>query len=68
MYLVSMWFGIIMIILVVAGAIAFGFTDFMDDRLYGPKRSGFVVILLAYGVYRAFRLRALLRSQALNED
>jgi len=52
----------IMILLVVAGAIAFAFTNFMDDRLFGPKRIFFVVLLLAYAAYRIFRLRQLLKQ------
>ena len=59
---ISIWFGMIMILLVVAGALAFAFTDFMDDRLFGPKRIFFVVLLLAYAVYRVFRLRSLLKQ------
>lgn len=59
---ISVWFGMIMILLVVAGAFAFAFTDFMDDRLFGPKRIFFVVLLLAYGIYRIFRLRQLLKQ------
>ncbi|MCE3258425.1 MAG: hypothetical protein K0S12_66, partial [Bacteroidetes bacterium] len=37
LHTVSVWFGMIMILLVTAGAFAFTFTDFMDDRLYGNK-------------------------------
>jgi len=58
----SIWFGMIMILLVLAGAFAFAFTDFMDYRLYGRKRFFFVLLLLAYGVYRIFRLRQLLKE------
>jgi hypothetical protein len=54
--IVSLWFGIIMITLVTAGAIAIAFTDFMSDRLYGTKRVVFVIMLLAYVVYRGFRI------------
>jgi len=64
---ISIWFGMIMILLVVTGAFAFAFTDFMDNRLFGPKRIFFVVLLLAYAVYRIFRLRSLLK-QNNNED
>jgi hypothetical protein len=53
---ISVWFGMIMILLVLAGAIAFSFTDFMDDRLFGTKRFFFVLLLIAYAVYRGFRL------------
>lgn len=59
---ISTWFGMIMILIVTAGAIAFAFTDFMDDRLYGTKRLFFVLLLLAYAVYRVFRLRQMLKQ------
>jgi hypothetical protein len=62
MRLVSVWFGAVMILLVVTGAIAFAFTDFMDERLYGKKRWFFVLLLLSYGIYRAFRLRSILKN------
>jgi predicted histidine transporter YuiF (NhaC family) len=53
----SLWFGAMMIFLVFAGAVAFTFTDFMDDRLFGIKRIAFIIILTAYGFYRIVRLR-----------
>ena len=59
---VAIWFGLIMVLLVLTGAVAFAFTDFMDDKLFGPKRIFFVVLLLAYAVYRIFRLRSLLKQ------
>jgi len=52
----SIWFGLIMIVVVTSGAIAFAFTDFMNDRLYGTKRIIFIFILFAYAVYRGFRM------------
>jgi len=54
--IVSLWFGVIMVTLVVSGAVAIAFTDFMSDRLYGTKRVVFVFILLGYAVYRSFRI------------
>lgn len=59
--IVSLWFGIIMITLVTAGAIAIAFTDFMSERLYGTKRVVFVILLLAYAVYRGFRIYQLMK-------
>jgi hypothetical protein len=53
---VSVWSGAMMILLVTAGAIAFAFTDFMEDRLYGNKRTLFIFLLLSYAIYRAYRL------------
>jgi hypothetical protein len=54
--IVSLWFGVIMITIVVSGAVAITFTDFMSDRLYGTKRVFFVILLLGYAVYRGFRI------------
>ncbi len=53
---VSAWFGAMMVLLVFSGAFAFAFTDLMADRLFGSKRIWFIVILVAYGIYRSFRL------------
>lgn len=61
---ISAWFGMIMILIVTAGAIAFAFTDFMDDRLYGTKRLFFILLLLAYAVYRVFRLRQMSKQSS----
>jgi hypothetical protein len=68
LHTVSVWFGMIMILLVTAGAFAFTFTDFMDDRLYGSKRYIFAGILLAYGIYRGVRLYQTLKYNASKED
>lgn len=59
--IVSLWFGVIMVTLVTAGAVAITFTDFMSDRLYGTKRIMFVIMLLAYAVYRSFRIYQLMK-------
>ncbi len=53
---ISNWFGMVMIVIVLAGAIAVSFTDFMIDRLYGTKRIFFVVLMLAYAIYRGVRI------------
>lgn len=60
-------FGLVMVVVVLSGAIAFGFTDFMEDRLFGTKRTIFIFILLAYGVYRIIRLRQAFK-QSRHED
>ncbi|MES2679316.1 MAG: hypothetical protein V4635_05495 [Bacteroidota bacterium] len=59
---VSLWFGLFMVITVFAGAIAFTFTDFMNDRLFGTQRNVFIIILLLYGFYRGFRVYRLFRE------
>ncbi|MDI1353968.1 MAG: hypothetical protein PSX36_03570 [bacterium] len=66
--MIPIWFGSIMILVVVSGAIAFAFTDFMDDRLYGNKRMFFVFLLLSYAVYRGFRLYSALKDLKNNEQ
>lgn len=52
---ISLWFGIIVVLLVLSGVFAFTFTDFMSDRLFGTRRTAFILILLAYGIYRSVR-------------
>lgn len=64
---ISAWFGIIMILLVVSGAVAIMFTGFLEDRLYGNKRVFFVILLLAYAVYRIFRLRQVFKQRHYDE-
>lgn len=59
---VSFWFGIIMVLVVTAGAIAVAFTDFMNDRLYGTKRVVFIFLLLGYAVYRGFRIYQIMKA------
>lgn len=65
---ISVWFGMIMILLVVSGAFAFAFTDFMSDKLYGQKRFFFVILLLAYAVYRGFRLYQVFKQAKYNNE
>lgn len=62
---ISVWFSLLMIILMITGAFAFAFTDFMDDRLFGAKRIFFVCLLFLYAIYRVFRLYQLNKS---NQD
>jgi hypothetical protein len=59
---VSLWFGVFMVILVLAGAIAFMFTDFMEDRLHGNKRIVLTVIFLGYAVFRGIRIYQVLKA------
>jgi len=58
----SLWFGIVMVVVVFAGAVAFAFTDFLNDRLYGPKRVIMIVIFLGYGVYRGIRVYQMIKA------
>ncbi len=64
---ITNWFGIIMILIVTSGAIAIAFTDVMSDRLFGAKRIAFVFVLLAYAVYRGFRIY-LTMKQVKNDE
>ena len=64
---VSLWFGVVMILVVTAGAFVFSFTDFYDDRLYGNKRTMFVLVLFAYALYRGWRTYLLFKQQR-NEE
>jgi hypothetical protein len=64
---VSSWFGLLMIVLVFAGVIAFGFTNFMDEKVFGTRRTVFVCILLAYGIYRTVRFYQVFKK-AQDED
>jgi hypothetical protein len=64
----SIWFGMIMIIVVVAGAFAFSLTDIMSDKLFGAKRTGFIIMLFAYAIYRGFRLYQSLKQSRYEEQ
>lgn len=63
---ITVWFSLLMITLTIAGAFAFAFTDFMDERLFGRKRVYFVILLVLYSIYRIFRLYQL--SKKTNQD
>ena len=60
---ISLWFGIIMVLVVITGALVFVFTDFYSDRLYGSKRTIFIVVLFSYALYRGWRIYALLKEK-----
>jgi hypothetical protein len=64
---ISLWFGVIMILLITAGAIAIALTDLLSERLYGNKRIFFVLLLLAYAVYRSFRIYHLFKKSRAND-
>ena len=64
---VSLWFGLLMMVIVFAGVVAFTFTDFMNDRLFGTRRTVFVFILLAYGIYRGFRIYQVVKAAKEND-
>lgn len=60
---ISLWFSAAMVILVIAGAIAFTFTDFMSDRVYGTKRIVLTLVFLAYAIYRGIRIYQVIKSK-----
>jgi len=64
---VHIWLSAFIIVIVAMAAIGFAFTDFMSDRLYGNKRSVFVIVLGLYSVYRAYRLRVMLKPKKTEE-
>jgi hypothetical protein len=64
---VSLWFGIVMVLVVTAWAIALASSDFMSDMLYGKKRVAFIFVLLAYALYRCFRIYQV-RKQVKHEE
>lgn len=67
LHTVSTWFGLLMVLVVFAGVIAFTFTNFMDEKLFGTQRTVFIFILLAYGIFRSVRLYQIFK-QAQHED
>jgi uncharacterized membrane protein len=56
---VNLTFSIMMILLTLSGAIAFLFTDFMNDKLFGWRRIVLAVIFIFYTIYRGIRLKKL---------
>jgi hypothetical protein len=51
------------VMITLAGAIAFTFTDFLNDRLYGNKRIIMSVVFFAYAVYRGIRIYQVIKSK-----
>lgn len=64
---ISLWFSIIMVLVVIAGIFAFTFTDFMSDKVYGNKRIVMIVVFTAYALFRGSRIYQVL-SAPKNED
>ena len=54
--IVSIWFGAIMVVVVLFLGGLMAFTDVMTDRLYGNKRTFFIVLMFAYAIYRSYRI------------
>lgn len=65
--MVTLWFSVVMVLIVIAGAFAFTFTDFMIDRVYGNKRIILTVVFLAYAVFRGVRIYQIFKAGQNNE-
>ena len=61
--LVSIWFGIVMVVIVVFLGSLVAFTDFMTDRLFGNKRTFFIGLMFAYACYRSYRIYQLYKQK-----
>lgn len=61
--MINVWISALMVLIVIAGAFVFTFTDFMSDRLYGSKRVTLSVVFLAYALFRGFRIYQILKSK-----
>lgn len=66
--LLVVWFGVLMVLVVVVLGTALLTTDFYTERLSGPKRTIFIVILFLYAVYRSFRTYTIFKSRKNDED
>lgn len=59
----SLWTGILMVLVLVSAAIfLIAVPDALSDRLYGNKRVFFIGLLLAYSIYRGFRVYATIKQ------
>lgn len=57
-----------MVVVVLVLAIAILTTDFLSERLYGNKRTIFVVTMFAYAAYRSYRMYHFLKQERHNDD
>ena len=60
---INLSFSALMVVLTVAGAFTFYFTDLMEDRVFGNKRYILGTIFLAYAIYRSYRMYKAYRAQ-----
>ena len=54
--LINLTFSGLMILLTLAGAIVFLFSDLFSDRAFGNKRIILGIVFLAYAIYRSYRM------------
>lgn len=68
LHTISFWFGLVMVLVVSALGISMLTTDALSDRLNGPKRTFFIVLMFSYAAYRGYRLYQSYKQQKRNED
>ncbi len=61
--LINLVFSGLMVLITLAGAIVFLFTDLMSDRAYGNKRIILGVVFFAYAIYRSYRMYTALKKE-----
>lgn len=61
--LINLVFSGLMVLITLAGAIVFLFTDLLSDRAYGNKRIVLGVVFLAYAIYRSYRMYTALKKE-----
>lgn len=61
--LINLVFSGLMVLITLAGAIVFLFTDLLSDRAYGNKRIILGVVFLAYAIYRSYRMYTALKKE-----
>ena len=61
--LINLSFSALMVVLTFIGAIAFYFTDFLSERVFGDKRYILGTIFLAYAIYRSYRMYKAYKTQ-----
>jgi uncharacterized membrane protein len=59
--LINLTFSAMMVLLTIAGAIVFLFTDLLSDRAFGMKRIILGLAFLAYAIYRSYRMYGVLK-------
>lgn len=61
--LINLTFSGMMILLTLAGAIVFLFTDLLNDRAFGNKRIILGIVFLTYAVYRSYRVYIVFKNK-----
>lgn len=66
--LINLTFSGLMILLTLAGAIVFWFTDLFSDRAYGSKRIILGTVFFAYAIYRSYRMYSAFANKENKEE